>query len=566
MGTKVVQKPKLCIPRHIEVKEDYMNRTQNLFTAGGKITVNKDGFPAFKRSLPEQYLQTLMTNTMGNTFYTKQDQLMVESLALHREIAKVDPEFMAKALVYARNDGYMRLQPIVGLVFLSTIPDKTFFKLAFNQVIKTPGDLEDFVTICSSVRNGKGLGRSVKNTISLWLNNMSQYHAIKYGADRKEGWDLGNIIKVTHPKPKDEIQNELFKYVANRDADLGKLPQVNELERVKNLRSMKATMTDEAFAKEVVDAIERGRLPWEVVTGILSPTTEVWEYLMKQMPYFALLRNINTLTRAGVFSNKENVDYVVRRLTDANAIHKAMVLPFRFHTALANTGSIPAINDALRTAMELSFDNVPALHGNNYYFLDISGSMDGENLTIGGTLGIAAYMKSEQPNFLCFESRLQYADITKNDSMMTNLQKVLKLEQGGTNTGLCLKHLLGTAHLVKEFGWARNMTSGYHNNVPENMRTQLPVEGVDNIIIITDEQQNTGSPVVTEFRKYRELVNPNARLFIIDVAPYLESVAPDEESNCYFIYGWSDQVLKYLSFVIDGMGTQLDAVNAIELK
>lgn len=542
-----------------------MNRTQNLFTTGGKITVNKDGFPAFKRSLPEQYLQTLMTNTMGNTFYVGQEQLLVESLALHKEMSSVDPEFMAKALVYARNDGYMRLQPIIGLVYLSMIPDKTYFKLAFNQVIKTPGDLEDFVVICSYIRNGKGLGRSVKNTISLWLNNMSQYHAIKYGADRKEGWSLGNIIKVAHPKPKDEIQSELFNYVANRDADLGKLPQVNELERVKNLSSMKATMTNEAFAKEVVDAIERGRLPWEVVTGIISPTTEVWVYLMKQMPYFALLRNINTLTRAGVFNSEENVDYVVRRLTDKHAITKAMILPFRFYTALANTGSVPVINDALRTAMELSFDNVPTLSGKNYYFLDISGSMNGEYATIGGTLGVAAYLRSEQPNFMCFNSALQYVDITKEDSMTTNLKKVLDMVHGGTNTGLCIQHLLGTAREVKAFGWASNLVSGYDSNVPEYMRTLEPVQGVDNIIIITDEQQNMGSAVVTEFKKYRETVNPNARLFVIDVAPYVESIAPDEESNCYFIYGWSDQVLKYLSFVIDGMGTQLDAVNAIKL-
>ena len=45
-----------------------INRCRNC----GFPTVNKDGFPAFKRSLSDQYLQTLMTNTMGNTFYAKQ--------------------------------------------------------------------------------------------------------------------------------------------------------------------------------------------------------------------------------------------------------------------------------------------------------------------------------------------------------------------------------------------------------------------------------------------------------------------------------------------------------------
>ena len=31
--------------------------------------VNRDGYPAWERPLEEQYLQTLLTNTLGQTFY-----------------------------------------------------------------------------------------------------------------------------------------------------------------------------------------------------------------------------------------------------------------------------------------------------------------------------------------------------------------------------------------------------------------------------------------------------------------------------------------------------------------
>jgi hypothetical protein len=60
-----------------------MNRAQNLFAnqkgydrSGEATSKTMDGFPAFERSLHEQYLQTLMTNTMGNTFYASQHDLM----------------------------------------------------------------------------------------------------------------------------------------------------------------------------------------------------------------------------------------------------------------------------------------------------------------------------------------------------------------------------------------------------------------------------------------------------------------------------------------------------------
>lgn len=548
-----------------------MSRAQDLFETQSydrsrEATIyNKDGFPAFERGLHEQYLQSLMTNTMGNTFYVNQRDLVKESLTLHGKMLKKDPEFMAKAAIYARNEGYMRLQPIVSLVYLSTLENKFYFKAAFDRIIRTPGDLEDFVTICGNVRNGKGLGRSVKNTISKWLNNMTQYHAIKYGASRNTGWDLGNIIKATHPKPIDKKQGELFNYVANRNADFSQLNQVNELERIKNLQRMKSEMTDAEFAAQIVDAVEKGRLPWEIVTGIVKPNTQIWEYLMKQMPYFALLRNINTLQRAGVLDKNQNVKYVADRLTNKDAIDKSMILPFRFYTALQNTGVSTVINDALREAMELSFSNVPTLKGNNQYFLDISVSMSQEYLQIGGILGIAAFMRSEQPNFMCFESRLQYADISKRDSMATNLQKVLNLGRGGTNTGLCIQHLLGSVGEVSEWSWGGGRTlSGYGQTVPKGMRNRSPVKA-DNIIIITDEQQNQGSLVLSEFTRYRKKVNKDAKLFIIDVSPYSSTLAPEDEPNCYFIYGWSDQVLKYLSFVTEGMGTQIDAVNKIGL-
>jgi 60 kDa SS-A/Ro ribonucleoprotein len=195
--------------------------------------------------------------------------------------------------------------------------------------------------------------------------------------------------------------------------------------------------------------------------------------------------------------------------------------------------------------------------------------MSQEYLRIGGTLGMAAYMKSEDPNFMCFESKLHYPNLSTRDSMTTNLEKVMRVPRGGTATGLCIEHLLGTAKNAEstDFSWGRNTSkSNGYGNVPVAMQSTSPIK-CDNIVIITDEQQNAGSMVLSKFTEYRRKVNPNARLFIIDVAPYNgRSLAPQGEPNCYFIYGWSDEVLKYLAFVTEGIGTQVDAVNKIELR
>ena len=92
-----------------------MSRAKQMFTVPVPDIQNRDGYPAYKRSLEEQYIQTLMTNTLGNTYYADKQELLQDANQVHDEMLEKDPVFVAKALLYARKDGYMRLQPIFCL-------------------------------------------------------------------------------------------------------------------------------------------------------------------------------------------------------------------------------------------------------------------------------------------------------------------------------------------------------------------------------------------------------------------------------------------------------------------
>ena len=160
---------------------------------------NPEGFPSFKRSLEEAYLQVLLTNTLSGTFYASESQLLDESLKLHAEMALADPDFMARAIVYARREGLMRLQPIVGLAYLAKA-DLDLFHKVFGLVILTPGDLTDFIEIARGGVVPGGIGRSVKRAINGWMNGLSEYHAIKYGTGG-QGYSLRDVLRLTHPEP-----------------------------------------------------------------------------------------------------------------------------------------------------------------------------------------------------------------------------------------------------------------------------------------------------------------------------------------------------------------------------
>ncbi|WP_127587216.1 TROVE domain-containing protein [Paenibacillus koleovorans] len=498
-----------------------MSFAQKIFSKIRPTTRNADGYPAYVRSKEEQYIQVLVTNTFGQTFYADQDDLMKDADDLHREMAQTNPEFMAKALVYARNEGYMRLQPLFGLAILSEYRPDLLAKV-FLRVVRIPSDLSDFLTILQGMGRGEG-GRAVKRQVNRFLAGVSEYWAIKYNG-RGRGYSLGDAIATAHPKPADLKQQALFRYLRGQEANLSLLPQVDALEQLKLAKT----------ELEQLHWIEVGKLPHEVVTGAVKPTQAIWEALIDQMPAMALLRNLNTLERAGVLENRYNLDTVVARLTDVHTLRKAQIFPFRFAKAFRQVKH-QALRDALRDAVEATFANLPDLEGRTAIFLDTSGSMNsGEYLQIGSVFALALYKKTEGDSlFWLFDTVVVDPRPSRRDSILSQADQIQA--RGGTDTGAPVRELLRKR------------------------------EKVDQIVIITDEQQNSGSPFYEELMKYRSKVNPDVRAFIIDIAPYRSAMVPPLDRNTFYIYGWSDTVLSFIAHSIRGYGTMVQAVEGLEL-
>jgi 60 kDa SS-A/Ro ribonucleoprotein len=185
--------------------------------------------------------------------------------------------------------------------------------------------------------------------------------------------------------------------------------------------------------------------------------------------------------------------------------------------------------------------------------------MSGDYLKIGSLLGLAALKKSSDSTFLAFGSDLKYPKVDVNDTVMTNMDRCKDVFGGGTNTGMCIDYLLGRLKdSVNDWNGG-----GYHKQFPVSEKTTAPVN-VDNIIIFTDEQQNAGSPVVKLFREYRMKVNKNAKLFIVDVAPYQARLANQDEPGVTFIYGWNDTVLDVLGYAMRGSGSHVEQIKKMK--
>jgi len=466
----------------------------------------------------------LLCNMLGNTFYVSSDQLLAEAEVLHDQMLAKDPLFAAKALVFARNEGFMRLQPTFGLAKLAYV-DKELFSTIFDRVILTPADLQDFMTILGALGHGQG-GRVVKRAVAIWLENISQYWAIKYsGRSKGRGYSLEDILNTVHPVPGSEEVAALFRYIKTSEYDPDLLPQVATYEDYKRAES----------PEERARLIQLGRLPHEVVTGAAgtSLTAAEWAALVPQLPVFALLRHLKTLAAHGVLN--ESRTHIEKTLTGAN-LKRAKVLPLqiaRAYLTLKDIDIIPSwVLDLLMKAVDDTFDQLPDIPGSTAVLLDRSYSMVGAPVITGAVFALALLKKAPNSLFWLFDTEVVPGILTTEPI----LQQALKIRaDGGTDTGRPI-------HRLTRFGIK-----------------------VDNIILITDEQQNVGSPFYKNLLTYRRVVNPNVKTFVIDVMPYNSAVVPPEDPLTWFIFGLNDTVLGFVSKAATGFGSMVSTIQAASL-
>ena len=79
-----------------------------------------------------------MLGIINGKFYEKPEEAMARIKEIWEEViakCEKDKEFadlIMRLLAYGRNQGGMKFQPVLGLVYLSTLPDKTYFKKVFR--------------------------------------------------------------------------------------------------------------------------------------------------------------------------------------------------------------------------------------------------------------------------------------------------------------------------------------------------------------------------------------------------------------------------------------------------
>lgn len=519
---------------------------KGLFRSGTKLpatdVVNEAGGVAYRFDSRHALAQYAATGCLNGTFYASASDQLAGVIAL---CGQVEPEFIARTALYARQKGYMKDLPAL-LVAILSVRGPGLMAEIFERVIDSPKMLRNFVQIVRSGAIGrKSLGTLPKRLVLQWLEKRSD----KQLFDASVGNDpsLADIIRMVHPKPATASRQALFGYLIGRPHDAAALPEI-----VKEFESYKAA--DDRRGMETPD------IPFQMLTALGLGAWE-WKSIAYRASWQTTRMNLNTFARHGVFEDASLALTIADRLRNPKLIEAARVFPYQLLVAYRNTSQkLPAcIADALQDALDIAMRNVPQVDGKVYVFPDISGSMHGpltgyrqgssssvRCIDIAALVSAAMLRKNTQAEVIPFESDAippETVRLNPRDSVMTNAAKLAALPAGGTNCSAPLRYL-----------------------------NQRRATG-DLLIYVSDNESWVDSPIhgrfggnATETLKQWALFkrrNPRARMICIDVQPCL-STQVKERDDVINVGGFSDQVFNLIAAVAGGEASAGHWVRQIE--
>lgn len=380
---------------------------------------------------------------------------------------------------------------------------------------------------------GTGIVRQVAPRIIRRADELStglSYHLGKYGKDAP----IPNALKSAWRDALERFSEyQLAKYrMEARDV---KLVDVVNLVRPKS----------DAVNKLVRGELKMTDASWEAIISREGSTNEAWAKALDVMGHMALLRNVRNLLEKDV-PMALFIDKLVKGAPTGQQ------LPFRYlsaYKAVKESSPGPVV-DAIEECLKISLDNLPRFPGRLMALCDNSGSAWGTTTSSMGTAHMAeianltaviAGTRADDGYIGIFGDRLQEVAVRKSASVLDQTREANTIGQGigqATENGVWVffdKAIRKKEHWDHIFVFS-DMQAGHgglYGTTPDCYRDYLwPGSGrhID---------------VAKLVRKYRDTVNKNVNVYLVQVAGYQDTLLPEFYDRTYILGGWSEGLLRF---------------------
>lgn len=464
-----------------------------------KDGVNAAGCPAYNRDYRNEIVSIVMNSLLNGDKYYESDKSRMENIEKLMKKGLEDDsnaEFLAKAMVYVRNEGNLRsVSHLMGAILAENVKCSNFLRPAFTKTFLRPDDAMEVASILFTRNRDENLPNVFKRAVKDSLETKwDEYQLKKYEGARKFV-KLMDLIKLVHPNP-----TKLVSLGKAKDPFVFKRVIEESLANIATAQTVNAGSTGEERASNYKSMLKE-----------------------RKLGYMAALKNIKNIITAG--ADDETINMLCDLLKNEKAVLNSMVLPFRFTQAYEEVKAISfdrikinKILDSIEKAFIISARNVPIVedHETVAILLDESGSMgdrQGSPFYIGKTLMasmLAGLDKSRAVGYLWAD---RAREISINGSPFNFINNT-RTQGGGTDVSGAFNGLIST-------------------------KTK-----VDKIIIITDMQHNYLSSVDSKINEYRSKVNPNVTVLFWDVTGYGKGTPVRMNRNVLEMDGFSDKLLE----------------------
>lgn len=516
---------------------------------------NMAGGVSYNRPIKKEIVSVVLNSMLnGDSYYEKETDRLTRIEGLIGTSPE-DSEFVAKAMVYTRNEGRLRsVSHFMANLLAEKVKGEEFLKPAFVKAIVRPDDMTEMLSLWNTRNKGKMVPNSLRRAFKTALETkFDEYQFRKYAAP-KSAVKLKDVVKLAHPSPKNFGDDTIFKRL----------------------------IEDQLVAIETAQTINAGK------TGADRVEAYMEQIKSGKMGYMAAVKNIRTMLENGI--STEDLKVWANMITDPKRVAASMMLPFRFvdawnavkdadvvkqgqvdgalkaqlEKALGVTNQevkvenmaekLAIIKKALERAFGLSAGNTNIAGDGEKVaiLLDESGSMGGsygygnedksQPFYIGKTLAAAMKVGMNEDDCLFYT----WADTctkreVKGQSPFEFINK-LNTRGGGTDVSAPLKELIRT-------------------------KTK-----VDKIIILTDMQCYSGAggfgdQVKNYINQYKREVNPNTKVLFWNLQGYSGGSPIDMEKaeEIFEVSGYSDKMLEVIPKLWNDKDFLIKEIEAIEL-
>ena len=284
---------------------------------------------------------------------------------------------------------------------------------------------------------------------------------------------------------------------------------------------------------------------WESIVSAEGSTQEVWEKALNHMGHMALLRNLRNLREKGVPEAR-----FLYKLVEGAPTGKQ--LPFRYYSAYKalDTLATPLIKEALEQCLRLSLGNLPSFAGRVMSLCDNSGSAWGTTTSSMGKMHIAEIAnltgvltgKVAQEGYVgVFGDRLEILPVERKAPVFAQVEKVSGVGKGiggGTENGIWLfwdKAIRERQRWDHVFVYS-DMQAGHGG-----------LYGTD-VKAYRDFLWKPGGPYIDVAKliaAYRQQVNPNVMVYLVQVAGYKDTILPEFYDRTFILGGWGEGLLRF---------------------